>query len=873
MKKNISINLQGMIFHIEEDGYEVLSRYLAEVKAHFSGYRGHEEIVADIESRIAELFAARLSGLKQVITLEDVEAMTTKMGRVRDFQSADEAEDEEELLAEAVANGSAQGTYAGSTSGASRRAKSGPEAAADADTTEAAPKQMYRDMAHRKVAGVAAGLAHYFGTNPLWIRIGLLVLFLAVPAVFDDTPLNNFGERVAGITLLAYIILWVVLPKRYDTTDPDTDPAFKKLYRDTDNGKVGGVSAGLAAYLRVDVVVVRIAFLLLLIAGSLGFWLYIILWILLPEAKTASDKLRMRGDAVTLSALDENLRNNPYAAGSEAGPVNNRPVGTFLEDSFSNVRPLINGIGSLIRVVAGGILTLTGFSLLLSIIIALGVGLGLIASSDNLEFGPLQPFLLFNDISSWAVLSFFLLTAIPALALLLMGVGLLLRRTILSRTASLTLLGLWLLGIVGSSVAGVRVGREFQREEEITQTTTLGGLTSPRLVLERRQLNNDKWVDLDIVGIDSAQAPRLERIISAKGATDSLARRTAATSTSHNLRILNDSTLSVDDHFTYQPSARYRDQEMRLRLLMPRGRTFRMSERFADWLNDEDYVNGQAPHHPENGIYRMTGNKVECISCTADDLRARDTDNDENSNDYNEGRDDSDVKLSFDSIEPINTDENSYGSERQTFEETDFDQVSIVGGYRAIIRQGSTYTVRAAGNGRALRDLKVTRDGKELTISPRNRDLFDSRSGDQDDVLLIIETPELNNLELVGGTHAEVSGFNSGDLSVTQAGGSQLKLKANLQKLRLELAGGCQAALQGEAEQLTIEGAGACDVAAADFTARRADIEAVGATKVRLRVTEELKAEAIGASVIEYSGKPSQVRREAVGAAAVRSVE
>lgn len=869
MKKNISINLQGMIFHIEEDGYEVLSRYLAEVKAHFSGYRGHEEIVADIESRIAELFAARLSGLKQVITLEDVEAMTAKMGRVRDFQSADEAEDEEELLAEAVANGSAQGTYAGSGAG-SRRAQATTDGPA---ATEPGEKRLYRDMANRKVAGVAAGVARYFAVNPLWIRLGFLTLFVIFPIIFDNGPLDNFGGRLASISFLTYVILWIVLPKRYDATPSDEDPVFKKLYRDTDNGKVGGVSAGLAAYLRVDVVVVRVAFLLLLIAGSLGFWLYIILWILLPEAKTASDKLRMRGDAVTLSALDENLRNNPYAAGSEAGPVNNRPVGTFLEDSFSNVRPLINGIGSLIRIVAGGILALTGFSLLLFVIIALGVGLGLIASSDNLEFGPLQPFLLFNDISSWAVLSFFLLTAIPALSLLLMGVGLLLRRTILSRTASLTLLGLWLLGIVGSSVAGVRVGREFQREEEITQTTTLTGLTSPRLVLERRQLNNDKWVDLDIVAIDSGQAPRLERIISAKGATDSLARRTAATSTSHNLRILNDSTLSVDDHFTYQPSARYRDQEMRLRLLMPRGRAFRMSERFADWLSDEDYLNGQPPRRPENGTFRMTGNKIECISCTADDLQVRDDNDDESRDDYDEGRDDSDVKLSFDSVEPINTDENAYGSERKTFEEADFDKVSIVGGYRAIVRQGSQYTVRAAGNGRALRDLKVTRDGSELTISPRNRDLFDSRSGDHEDVLLIIETPELNNLDLVGGTHAEVSGFNSGDLRITQAGGSQLRLKANLQELRLELAGGCQAALQGGAEQLTIEGAGACDVAGADFTARRADIEAIGATKVRIRVTEELKAEAIGASVVEYSGKPSQVRREAVGAAAVRSVE
>ncbi|MET4108141.1 PspC domain-containing protein [Hymenobacter sp. UYP22] len=875
MKKNISINLQGMIFHIEEDGYEVLSRYLAEVKAHFSGYRGHEEIVADIESRIAELFAARLSGLKQVITLEDVEAMTAKMGRVSDFQSADDAEDEEELLAEAVANGSAQGTYAGSAYTAGRRAQAGPEAAAtDATAPDAAPKQMYRDMAHRKVAGVAAGLAQYFNTNPLWIRIGLLVLVLALPAVFDNTPLNNFGERVAGFTVLAYFILWVVLPKRYNTTDPDTDPAFKKLYRDTDNGKVGGVSAGLAAYLRVDVVVVRIAFLLLLFAGSLGFWLYVILWILLPEAKTASDKLRMRGDAVTLSALDENLRNNPYAAGSEAGPVNNRPVGTFLEDSFSNVRPIVNSIGSLIRVVAGGVLTLTGFGFLLAIVMALGVGLGIISSSDDLDFGPLQPFLLFNDISVWAVLSFFLVTAIPALAMLLTGVGLLLRRTVLSRTASLTMLGLWLLGVVGSTVAGIRVGREFQREEEITQTTALGGLTSSRLVLERRQLNSGEWVDLDIVGIDSAQAPRLERIISAKGATDSIARRNAATTTVHTLRILNDSTLNVDDHFNYQPSARFRDQEMRLRLLMPRSRTFRMTETFADWLNEEDYLNGRAPIHPENFVFRMNGNKVECVNCQETDLRSRNEDaEDEDREDYEEGRNDSDITLNFERLEPINTDEDSYGSERQTFNETGFDHVAIVGGYRALIRQGSTFSVRAAGPGRALRDIKVERNGDKLTIAPRDRDLLDSDRGDADDVLLIIEMPELNDLELVGGTHAEVNGFGTGDLHVQQAGGSQLRFKGNLQELKLDLAGGCQAALQGNADRLNINGAGACEVAAGEFNARKAEVDAVGATKIRLRVTEELEANAVGASLIEYSGRPENVNRKAFGAATIRSLE
>ncbi|MFD2785123.1 PspC domain-containing protein [Hymenobacter rubripertinctus] len=881
MKKNISINLQGMIFHIEEDGYEVLSRYLAEVKAHFSGYRGHEEIVADIEGRIAELFAARLSPLKQVISLDDVEAMTAKMGRVSDFQTADEAEDDEDLLAAAVANGSAEGAYTG-YSGSSRSTGSVPPPTPEA---EAAPgtKRLYRDMANRKVAGVAAGIARYFAVNPLWIRLGFVALLLIKPLVrgafdFDGDDFHVRGFDFGGFAFLVYVVLWIALPKRYDATPADEDPTFKKLYRDTDNGKVGGVSAGLAAYFKVDVVLVRILFLVGLFAGGFAFPLYIVLWVLLPEAKTASDKLRMRGSAVTLSALDSNLRNNPYAAGSEEGTPNNRPVGMFLEESFSNIRPLLNGVGSIIRAVVGGILVLTGFSLLLAILMGVGVGVGLISSPDRVDFGPLEPFLLFNDISLWAVLSFFLLVGIPALALLLTGLGLLLRRSVLSRAANLTLLGLWLLGMVGSMVAGIRVSREFQRESEVTQTASLSGLTRPRLLLERRQLDNDQWVDLDMIGIDSAQAPRLERIISAKGATDSLARRTAATSTVHQLRMLNDSTLSVDDHFTYQPSARLRDQQMRLRLLMPRDRTFRMTEDFATWLNDDDYLNGREPYQPENYVYRMRGNKLECLSCADADLRSgnddeRESDR-EDGDDYEAGRSDVNIHLDYGQVRPFDTNENSYGAARRTYDESDFDHISVAGPYRVVVRPGSRYQISAAGSDEDLRNLVVERDGGELTVHPRNRNVFRfGRRNNTSHVLVTIEMPELNHLELVGGTQAQVSGFRTGDLRVEQAGASRLSLDGRFDELNLELAGGCRAALKGAADELKIDAAGACEVAAADFTARRADVGAVGASKVRLRVTDELKADAVGASVVEYSGPVRNVRRNSVGASSIRAVQ
>ena len=176
MKKNISINLQGIIFHLEDDGYEVLSRYLHEVKAHFASYQGHEEIVADIEGRIAELFSARLSVNKQVITLLDVEEMTAKMGRVSDFAS--EPDEDEPAYAEPTAAGSSAGTGS---------AFAGGPAPTPADTE---PRRLYRDLAHRKIAGVAAGLAQYFRVNPLLVRLVFLALVLLpnVLGVYDHVP-------------------------------------------------------------------------------------------------------------------------------------------------------------------------------------------------------------------------------------------------------------------------------------------------------------------------------------------------------------------------------------------------------------------------------------------------------------------------------------------------------------------------------------------------------------------------------------------------------------------------------------------------------------------------------------------------------------
>src|ERR1700741_3655678 len=93
MKKNISSNISGIIFHIEEDGYETLKKYLDSINKYFSSFEDSSEILADIESRIAEIFLSKLNEEKQVISAEDVTSLVATMGSVSDFKAAEEEED------------------------------------------------------------------------------------------------------------------------------------------------------------------------------------------------------------------------------------------------------------------------------------------------------------------------------------------------------------------------------------------------------------------------------------------------------------------------------------------------------------------------------------------------------------------------------------------------------------------------------------------------------------------------------------------------------------------------------------------------------------------------------------------------------------
>jgi phage shock protein PspC (stress-responsive transcriptional regulator) len=147
MNKTVTINISGIIFHIEEDAYDILSKYLSTIKGYFNKSEGRDEIVSDIESRIAEMLQERISPLKQVVLMADVEHVISIMGKPEEF--AGEQTDEQE--------------------------KAGTEASDAGQTT--GRKRLFRDPDDKMLGGVCAGIGHYFGIEAVWLRLALAISF------------------------------------------------------------------------------------------------------------------------------------------------------------------------------------------------------------------------------------------------------------------------------------------------------------------------------------------------------------------------------------------------------------------------------------------------------------------------------------------------------------------------------------------------------------------------------------------------------------------------------------------------------------------------------------------------------------------------
>lgn len=181
MKPTVRVSIGGLAFNLEEDAFHVLDSYLKALRRHFSGNPEADEIIADIESRLSELLQMRVNGSDGVVSITDAQEITKIMGNPKDFDETVSGETEEGMP------------------------KNEPyhDTESRDDSYNFFKKKLYRDENNKLIAGVCSGFGHYFKIDPTAIRIllaGIVFLF------------SFLSFKVVGTIILAYIVLWVVMP-------------------------------------------------------------------------------------------------------------------------------------------------------------------------------------------------------------------------------------------------------------------------------------------------------------------------------------------------------------------------------------------------------------------------------------------------------------------------------------------------------------------------------------------------------------------------------------------------------------------------------------------------------------------------------------
>ncbi len=170
MNKTVNINLAGTFFHIDEDAFGKLQRYLEAIRKSLSDPQGGDEIIKDIEARIAELFTEKLEQSTQVVTLKELDEVITVMGQPEDYMVDEEIFD---------------------------------DVPPKAKRTYSSHKQLFRDEDRKFIGGVSSGLSYYLGLDTVWVRLIWILLTL-------------FSS---GFFIVVYILFWILVPAAQTTSE------------------------------------------------------------------------------------------------------------------------------------------------------------------------------------------------------------------------------------------------------------------------------------------------------------------------------------------------------------------------------------------------------------------------------------------------------------------------------------------------------------------------------------------------------------------------------------------------------------------------------------------------------------------------------
>ncbi|MBE9465447.1 PspC domain-containing protein [Dyadobacter subterraneus] len=845
MKKTISINIGGVIFHIEEDGYEKLKSYLGSIQKYFSSFADSKEILSDIEGRVAERFLNKQKAeAKQVISLVDVDELISAMGTVADFEAIEQAED---IFADPL-----QSAAPGSTSTPKEEAYSSAYSSPTPNTETrfpASPKKLIRDLRRKLLGGVAAGLGHYFTIDPLWVRLAFLFAVIGLPAGSGMLDLNmedEFGP-LSGMVVLVYIAMWIAFP---GSTTLEEDTKIKKFYRNPDRKVVGGVAAGVASYFGVDLGVVRFLWVLSIFLFGSGVLIYIVLWIIAPAANTLTEKMEMQGEPITLSNIESNIKQslNLSDKGGEENPVTKILLFPFRAIALiiQALGKLFKGLGPVLRILTGGFLVLLAAISLFGLVVggAVVMGFANVATFDGMPV----PFRIFQELPSSLILSGLLVSAVPMITFLLLGLTLLSNKKIVSGSVWLTLLGLWIVGIIVATVQGVAYQQNFAKRGEFT-TTEFYAVPAGTLTLDEQDNDEDESIDVDIrlAGYNGGDSLKLDKKMTSRGRTKQDASKIAS-ELMYNVTV-KDSVFTFPEGPTLGATGRFRNQQIDLTLNIPYDKPFIISRSL--WYSISHYFSGN--HHLDTydlGDDEINWNNLRwtirrdsglvCTNIPAKYIRQDEEDHHDDQENYSVDDDDDDSDFSL----------GDRGNYIKQFPVKDFKKLSIGGAYSISVKQGAEFNVSADGEENDVDDLRISeKDGVLIVKGNSGFSLF---GNDGRRIGIVITMPTVEGVSISGANKAKISGFKGlSKLSVDLTGASKTDIDVETNELTVELTGASKATLRGSATTANFDLTGACKLVSTGMNIQNADVSATGASKVSLGHIPNLKKDVSGVSKIE----------------------